>query len=118
MKVGKAKVISSCICVLTDRLVFNGGAGYAEIQFTVLLYAGVDQSLHGAFILEQQEGVACIKHSRVIGAAQTTKKLTVFLEFNVLITVIMIPYFCFVAGKNTRNTSNMVNKNRTPDVLK
>lgn len=45
----------------TDRFVFNGGAGDAQIEFTVLLDAGVDQSLHGAFILEQQEGVACIK---------------------------------------------------------
>lgn len=88
------KVVSSCICVLTDRLVFNGGAGHAEIQFAVLLYAGVDQSLHGAFILEQQEGVACIKHSRVIGADQATKKLTVFLEFNVLIIVITLLLFC------------------------
>lgn len=34
------------VCVLTDRLVFDGGTGYAEIQLAVLFDAGIDQSLH------------------------------------------------------------------------
>lgn len=46
-------------CAATDRLVFDGGAGHAEVQLAVLFDAGIDQSLHGALVLEQQEGVSC-----------------------------------------------------------
>lgn len=35
-----------CVCVPTDRLVFDGGAGHAEVQLAILLDAGIDQSLH------------------------------------------------------------------------
>lgn len=58
------------LCVLTDWLVFDGGAGHAEVQLAVLLDAGVNQGLHGALVLEQQEGVACAEYSTVIQAAQ------------------------------------------------
>lgn len=44
--------------VPTDRLVFDGGAGHAEVKLAVLLDAGIDQSLHWALILKQQEGIA------------------------------------------------------------
>lgn len=57
-------------CTPTDRLVFDGGAGHTEVQLAVLLDAGVDQSLHRALVLEQQEGVACAKHSRVTQAGR------------------------------------------------
>lgn len=58
-----------CMWVSTDRLVFDGGAGHTEVQLAVLLDAGIDQSLHGALILEQQEGIAYTKYSRVIHTA-------------------------------------------------
>lgn len=63
--------VSMCafVCVPTDRLVFDGGAGHTEVQLAVLFDAGIDQSLHRALILEQQEGVAYTKYSRVIHAA-------------------------------------------------
>lgn len=48
-----------CVCAPTDRLVFDGGAGHAKVELAVLLDAGIDQSLHGALVLEQQEGVSC-----------------------------------------------------------
>lgn len=34
------------VCVPTDRLVFDGGAGHTEVQLAVLFNAGIDQSLH------------------------------------------------------------------------
>lgn len=45
----------------TDRLVFDGGTGDAQVQLAILFDAGVDQSLHRALILEEQEGVTCAK---------------------------------------------------------
>lgn len=69
------------VCAPIDRLVFDGGAGHAEVQLAVLFNAGIDQSLHGALILEQQEGVSCRKHSAVIYAA-VRKRGGVTLEFS------------------------------------
>lgn len=37
---------SERVCVPTDRLVFDGGAGHTEVQLAVLFNAGIDQSLH------------------------------------------------------------------------
>lgn len=65
----------------TDRLVFDGGAGHAEVQLAVLFDAGIDQSLHGALILEQQEGVSWRKHSAIIYAAVRSRG-GVTLEFS------------------------------------
>lgn len=62
--------VCTCVRAATDRLVFDGGAGHAEVQLAVLFDAGIDQSLHGAFILEQQEGVTCGKHSAVVYGAR------------------------------------------------
>lgn len=72
-----------CVCVHapTDRLVFDGGAGHAKVQLAVLFDASIDQSLHGALILEQQEGVSCRKHSAVIYAA-VRKRGGVTMEFS------------------------------------
>lgn len=64
-----------CVCVSTDRLVFDGGTRYTEVQLAVLLDAGIDQSLHWALILEEEEGIACTKHSEVIQAAGDTEPL-------------------------------------------
>lgn len=43
----------------THRLVFDGGAGDAQVQLAVLLDAGVDEGLDGALVLEQQERISC-----------------------------------------------------------
>lgn len=58
--------MGACVraCAPTDWLVFDGGAGHTEVQLAILLDAGIDQGLHRALVLEQQEGVACTKHSR------------------------------------------------------
>lgn len=53
-------------CVPTNRLVFNGGAGHAEVQLAVLFDAGINQSLHGALVLEQQKGIACRKREEAV----------------------------------------------------
>lgn len=62
-----------CVCAPTDRLVFDGGAGHTEVQLAVLLDAGIDQGLHRALVLEQQEGVACAKRSEVTEAARPSQ---------------------------------------------
>lgn len=43
----------------THRLVFDGGAGDAQVQLPVLLDAGVDEGLDRALVLEQQERISC-----------------------------------------------------------
>lgn len=43
--------------VWTYRLVFYGGAGHTEVQFAILLNAGIDQGLNRALVLKQQECV-------------------------------------------------------------
>lgn len=58
------------MCVFTDRLVFDGRTGHTEVKLAILLDAGIDQSLHRALVLEEQEGVACTKYSRIICAAE------------------------------------------------
>lgn len=58
--------VCACICAPTDWLVFDGGAGHAKVELAVLLNAGIDQSLHGALILEQQEGVSCTKTASLL----------------------------------------------------
>lgn len=42
----------------TYRFVFDGGTGYTQVEFAILLDAGVDQGLNRSLFLEQQEGVA------------------------------------------------------------
>lgn len=42
----------------THRLVFDGGAGDAQVKLAILLDAGIDQSLNGGLFLEEKEGVA------------------------------------------------------------
>ena len=55
---GRAYYVSRFrICVHTDRLIFDGGAGHTQIELPVLLDAGLDQGLDGALVLEQQEGI-------------------------------------------------------------
>ena len=46
-------------CSATHRFVFDGGTGHAQVQFTILLDAGVNQGLNRGLLLEQQEGIAC-----------------------------------------------------------
>lgn len=41
----------------THRFVFDGGTGHTQVEFSILLDAGVDQGLNGGLFLEQQEGV-------------------------------------------------------------
>ena len=43
---------------LTHRLVFDGGTGDTQVQFAVLLNAGIDQSLNRALVLKQQECIS------------------------------------------------------------
>lgn len=43
----------------TNRLVFDCGARDAEVEFVVLIDAGIDQRLHRALLLKQQERVTC-----------------------------------------------------------
>lgn len=42
----------------THRLVFDGGAGDTEVQLAILLNAGINQSLHRALVLKQQESIS------------------------------------------------------------
>lgn len=100
-----------CACVLTDRLVFDGGAGHTEVQLAVLFDAGIDQSLHWALILEQQEGVACAKYSGVIHAAGDAKHWQrVMLEFSAVITVAvcLITTFC-IHSRRTNSPDTVTN---------
>lgn len=62
------------VCTPTDRLVFDGGAGHAEVQLAVLLDAGIDQSLHGALVLEQQEGVSCTNMASLLMLLRTSEQ--------------------------------------------
>lgn len=65
-----------CVCLHvfpTDRLVFDGRAGHTEVQLSVLFDAGIDQSLHGALILEQQEGVSWRKRHYLCCFAQARR---------------------------------------------
>lgn len=48
----------------THRLVFDGGAGDAQVQLAVLLNAGINQGLNGALVLEQQERISWQKVGR------------------------------------------------------
>lgn len=41
-----------------NRLVFDGGAGDAQVELPILLHTGFNQSLHRALLLEQQECVS------------------------------------------------------------
>lgn len=41
-----------------DRFVFDGWTGYTQVEFSILLNAGVNQSLNRGFFLEKQEGIA------------------------------------------------------------
>lgn len=46
----------------THRFVFDGGAGDTQVQFAVLLDAGIDQGLNRTLVLEQQE---CVPYTRI-----------------------------------------------------
>lgn len=61
-------------CAPADRLVFDGGAGHAEVQLAVLFDAGIDQSLHGALVLEQQEGVSCRDTAALLMLLRTSQE--------------------------------------------
>lgn len=42
----------------THGLVFDGGAGDAQVQLSILLNAGVNEGLDRAFVLKQQECIS------------------------------------------------------------
>lgn len=101
------------VCVPTDRLVFDGGAGHTEVQLAVLFNAGIDQSLHWALILEQQEGVAYTEYSRVIHAAgEAMYRQRVTLEFRAVITAtvsVITTHFLLIPSCGERKRSNTQN---------
>lgn len=43
---------------ITYRFILDGWAGHTQVQFPILLQAGIYQSLHWALLLEQQESIA------------------------------------------------------------
>lgn len=49
-------------CV-THWFVFDGGAGYTQVQLSILLNAGIDQGLDWSLFLEQQEGITWNKRT-------------------------------------------------------
>lgn len=49
----------------TNRLVFDCGAGDAEVEFVVLIDAGIDQRLHRTLLLKQQERVTYTQSLRL-----------------------------------------------------
>lgn len=49
---------------LTHWFVFDGGTGDTQVEFAVLLDAGVNQSLDRGLLLEEQEGVSWKRRQR------------------------------------------------------
>lgn len=93
-----------CLCACTDRLVFDGGAGHTEVQLAVLLDAGVNQSLHWALVLEEQEGVAYRVQAELfglLGTRRTGKEPITVTDLHFLILRSQQEGISF--GKQTRN---------------
>lgn len=48
------------------RFVFDGRTGYTQVELAILLNAGIDQGLNRSLFLEEQEGIAWKKKSKLI----------------------------------------------------
>lgn len=70
-------ILGRSSCVSTDRLVFDGGAGHTQVKLAIFFDAGINQSLHRALVLKQQEGIPCTSTTQAQHTALTGDSLKV-----------------------------------------
>lgn len=60
--------------ILTHWFVFNGGTGDAQIEFSIFLNAGINESLNWTFFLEKQEGVTFLRKREKMDNGKSVSK--------------------------------------------